>query len=135
MCRKTSLASSPTLNSGNMNPYPTEIPQPPTIEQGINSLLADAKNKVRHSSDRCRERVRESPGTAVIVAIAAGYCLHRLPVRSLLVSQVRLMAALTPPALLAIGAAKLCEFFQRQACEKPRSAALRPHAGGLPNES
>jgi len=114
-----------------MNPIPTEIPQAPTIEQGINSLLTDARKKVRHTSDQCRERVRQSPGTAILAAVAAGYCLHRLPVRSLVVSQVRLLAALTPPALLAVGAAKLCEFLQSQVREKPRAASVLRHAGEL----
>ncbi len=114
-----------------MNPLPSDFPQAPTIEQGINSLLADARDKVRHTSDHCRDRVRQSPGTAVLVAVAAGYCLHRLPVRSLLVSQVRLIAALTPPALLAIGAAKLCEFLQSQVHEKSQAASVLRHAGEL----
>ncbi|MEO5714751.1 MAG: hypothetical protein ABIT37_14820 [Luteolibacter sp.] len=114
-----------------MNPLPTEIPPSPTIEQGINSLLTDAKSKVRSTSEHYRERVRQSPGTAVLAAVAAGYCLHRLPVRSLLVSQVRLMAALAPPALLAIGAAKLCEFLQKQVREKPKVAPMLRHAGEL----
>ncbi len=64
----------------------------------------------------------------MLAAVAAGYCLHRLPVRSLLVSQVRLLAALTPPALLAIGAAKLCEYLQSQVREKPKSTRALSHA-------
>jgi len=114
-----------------MSPLPTEIHQPPTIEQGINSLLDDARNKVCRTSEHYRERVRQSPGTAVLAAVAAGYCLHRLPVRSLLVSQVRLLAALAPPALLAIGAAKLCEFLQSKAREKPKVVPMLRHAGEL----
>jgi hypothetical protein len=64
---------------------------------------------------RCEERVKQSPGKAVLIAVASGYFLHRLPVRSLLVSQVRLLAALAPPALYAFGAAKLGEYLQKQA--------------------
>lgn len=112
-----------------MNPLPTESSQVPSVEQGINSLLADARLKIHDTSARCREKVRKSPGTAVLTAVAAGYCLHRLPVRSLLVTQVRLLAALTPPALLAIGAAKLCEFLQAKAREKPQVAPVIREAG------
>ncbi|NQX02590.1 hypothetical protein HQ447_18180 [bacterium] len=95
-----------------MNSSPSETP---TIEQGVSSLLNDLKNKARRTYDTCEENVRKSPTKAVLISVAAGYCLHRLPVRSLLVSQVRLVAALTAPTLLAFGAAKLCEFLQKQA--------------------
>ncbi|MES2920925.1 MAG: hypothetical protein V4819_05240 [Verrucomicrobiota bacterium] len=92
----------------------------PTIEQGINALLGDVKRKVNQSYEDCEQCVRKSPGKAILLAVAAGYCLHRLPVRSLLVTQVRLLTAIAPPTLLAFGAAKLCEFLQNQAREKSR---------------
>lgn len=98
-----------------MNPLPSATADAPTIEQGVSSLLNDVKTKATTTYSQCEERVRQSPGKAVLIAVATGYCLHRLPVRSLLVSQVRLMAALAPPALFAFGAAKLCEYLQKQA--------------------
>ena len=98
-----------------MDPLPTDTPDSPTIEQGVNSLLHDVKSKATSTYERCEERVRRSPTKAVLAAMAAGYCLHRLPVRTLLVAQVRLMAALAPPAVFAFGSAKLCEFLQKQA--------------------
>ena len=106
-------------------------PHSPTVEEGVNALLSDAKHKVLDRYEACEDMVRKSPGKAVLVAVAAGYCLHRLPVRSLLVSQVRLLTALTPPTLLAFGAAKLCEFLQRKAEVAPRPAAVLRHAGEL----
>lgn len=87
----------------------------PTIEQGVKALVGDVKCKVNQTYTEYEQRVRESPGKSVLIALAAGYCLHRLPVRSLLVTQVRLIGALTPPTLLAFGAAKLCEYLQGQA--------------------
>ena len=102
-----------------MTPYSN---QPPSIEEGVNALLTEAKEKVHQRFNHYENCVRQSPGKAVVAALAAGYLLHRLPVRSLLVSQVRLMVALAPPTLLAFGAAKLCEFLQRQARE---SSVLR----------
>lgn len=87
----------------------------PTIEQGVHALIGDVKKQICQRYEDCEQRVRRSPGKAVLVAVATGYLLHRLPVRALLVSQVRLVAARTPPALLAFGAAKLCEFLQREA--------------------
>jgi hypothetical protein len=52
--------------------------------------------------------------TSVLGAAAAGYLLHRMPVRAILVTQVRVLSALTPPALFLFGAAKLYEFLQKQ---------------------
>ncbi|MEO5912888.1 MAG: hypothetical protein ABIS50_01560 [Luteolibacter sp.] len=98
-----------------MTPIPSGLAEPPTVEQGVAALIEDVKHKVHSSYESCEDRVRRSPGKAILVAAAAGYCLHRLPVRSLLVTQVRLMAALAPPALFAFGAAKLCEFLQNEA--------------------
>ncbi len=98
-----------------MNPLPTDLANQPTVEQGVNALIEDVKHKVQSGYETCEQRIRRSPGKAVLVAVAAGYCLHRLPVRSLLVAQVRLLSALAPPALLAFGAAKLCEFLQNEA--------------------
>ncbi len=101
-----------------MIPLSASIVSPPTIEDGVNALLADAKRKVSQRYEDCEQSVRHAPGKAILIAVAAGYLIHRLPVRSLLVSQVRLLAALAPPTLLAFGAAKLCEFLQEQAREK-----------------
>lgn len=103
-----------------MIPLSSSPVNPPTIEQGVEALIGDVKRKVSHSYEECGQCVRESPGKAVLLAVAVGYCLHRLPVRSILVAQVRLIVALAPPTLLAFGAAKLCEFLQCQAREKSR---------------
>lgn len=104
-----------------MNPSSSPSSETPTIEQGVQALVGDVKRKASERYKDCEKRVRKSPGKAVLVAVAAGYLIHRLPVRSLLVSQVRLVAALTPPTLLAFGAAKLCEFLQG----KSRKATLQ----------
>ena len=69
---------------------------PLSVEEGVNVLLTNAQQHIR----------------------AVGYCLHRLPVRSLLVAQVRLLSALAPPALFVFGAAKVYEFLQRQELAK-----------------
>jgi hypothetical protein len=94
---------------------PTPLPDTPTIEQGLNSLLDEAKGKLCDRYGKCEAYVRESPGKAMLIAFGAGFLAHRLPVRSLLVTNTRILAALTPPALVAFGAAKLCELLQRQA--------------------
>ena len=98
-----------------MNPIPADYAEPPTVEQGVNALLEDVKTKVHSTYENCERKVRSSPGKAILIAAAAGYCLHRLPVRSLLVAQMKLVTALAPPAMFAFGAAKLCEFLQNEA--------------------
>lgn len=96
----------------------TNFAQPPTVEQGVHALLDDAKRNVCERYEHYEDLVRQSPGKAVLISVAAGYLLHRLPVRSLIVSQVRLVTALAPPTLIAFGAAKLCEYLQNQANAK-----------------
>ncbi|RYD37077.1 MAG: hypothetical protein EOP87_04270 [Verrucomicrobiaceae bacterium] len=107
-----------------MTSISSDTPVPPSIEDGVNALIDDAKHKASDGYHRCEQRVRESPGKAILFAVGAGYLLHRLPVRSLLVSQVRVVAALAPPVLVAFGAAKLCEYLQGQA-RRRRPAAAR----------
>ncbi|RYD20298.1 MAG: hypothetical protein EOP88_15635 [Verrucomicrobiaceae bacterium] len=98
-----------------MSSIPSDAPAAHSIEEGVNALLHEAKTKACEKYHSAEECVRESPTKAILVAVGAGYLLHRLPVRSLLVSQVRLAAALAPPVLFAFGAAKLCEYLQNQA--------------------
>jgi len=87
----------------------------PTVEAGLHALADSAKARVQDKVEHYKERVQREPGKAVLVALAAGYVLHRLPIRSLIVSQVKLLSALAGPALLAYGAAKTCEALQREA--------------------
>lgn len=98
-----------------MNPNTPDSSPPATVEAGLQSLLEDAKTKVSERYHDCEKYVRKSPGKAVMIAVAAGYLLHRLPIRHLFVTQARILAALAPPALVAFGAAKCCEVLQKQA--------------------
>ena len=87
---------------------------PLSLEEGVNVLLDNAGQGIRHRYEKCESQIRKSPATAVLGAVALGYLLHRLPVRAILVTQVRVLSALTPPALFLFGAAKIYEFLQRQ---------------------
>lgn len=84
------------------------------MEDGVNALLSDARQGILHRYRACQSRVRKSPTKAVLGAVAVGYLLHRLPVRAILVTQVRVLSALAPPAFFLFGAAKLYGFLQRQ---------------------
>lgn len=84
------------------------------MEEEVHVLLCNAKQSIRHRFHECENRIRESPKNAVVGALAVGYLLHRMPVRAILVTQVRVLSALAPPALFLFGAAKLFDFLQRQ---------------------
>lgn len=77
-------------------------------------LVGQAREGFQHRYQACEQRIRKSPVKAVLGAVAAGYCAHQLPVRALVVANVRLIASLLPPALVLFGAAKVYEFLQKQ---------------------
>lgn len=81
----------------------------PTIDDRIRGLAERAETEVRGECRRCFEYARESPGKAMLIAGAAGYVLHWLPLRALLAAKLRLTMKLLPPALFVYGAAKACE--------------------------
>jgi len=91
---------------------------PISMEEGVNVLLSNARQGIRHRYQKCEDRIRKSPIKAVLGAVAVGYILHRLPVRAILVAKVRVLSALTPPALLLFGAAKLIDYLQKQVLTK-----------------
>jgi len=98
---------------------PTNQPEAPlSMEEGVNILLCNVQQGIRQRYQHCQHQIRKSPTTAVVGAVAAGYLMHRLPLRAILVTQVRVLAALAPPALFLFGAAKLCEYLQRQQMAK-----------------
>lgn len=106
-----------------MNDSSTQSETPLSMEEGFHVLMANARQSICHRYHSCEDRIRESPKKAVFGAVAAGYLLHRLPVREILVTQVRILSALTPPALILFGAAKLYDFLQRQKLDKGNEGA------------
>ena len=90
------------------------------MEEGVSVLLSNARQGIRDRYQKCENRIRKSPTTAVLGAVAVGYFLNRMPVRAIFVTQVRMLSALAPPALFLFGAAKLCAFLQRQELAKKK---------------
>ncbi len=86
----------------------------PSVDEGIHSVLSSSKDKAIECLEKWENCVREHPVKAVLGAVAAGAILHRLPIRSILIAKIRIASALAPPALLAYGAAKLCEILQKK---------------------
>jgi hypothetical protein len=101
-----------------MNETSNDPATPMSLEEGVSVLCGNVRHGIRNRYQMCQNRIRQSPTTAVLGAVTAGYFLHRMPVRAILVTQIRVLAALTPPALLLFGAAKVCEFLQRQELAK-----------------
>jgi hypothetical protein len=85
-----------------------------SIEEAARNSLRDLREGVCRRYERCEERVRRSPTASVVGAMAVGCLLHRLPVRTIVVSHVRLLSALIPPALFLYGAAKLYDCLQKK---------------------
>ncbi|MEO8614851.1 MAG: hypothetical protein ABI600_06920 [Luteolibacter sp.] len=94
------------MNEASHNPV-----APLSLEEMVNISLGNVQQGICDRYQECENQIRKSPITSVLGAVAAGYLLHRLPVRSILVTQVRVLSALAPPALFLFGAAKLYEFF------------------------
>jgi len=62
-----------------------------------------------------RERLRREPVKHLTIALAAGFVLSLLPIRRILVLTVRTAFLLIKPALMVLGAIKLCEYFSDRA--------------------
>lgn len=84
------------------------------IDSDVKALLRDVQQCARNHYEQCEDCIRQAPGKAVLGAIAVGYLLHRLPVRAILYTQMRVLSALTPPALLICGAAKVYDFLRKR---------------------
>lgn len=102
-----------------MNDLSNHPAAPMTLEEMVNVSWSNVQHGICHRYQECENQIRKSPATSVVGAVAVGYLLHRLPVRAILITQVRVLAALAPPALFLFGAAKLYEFLQRQEPAKP----------------
>lgn len=81
------------------------------------TLMHDVKAKATGALESYEDKVRQSPEKAVLLALAAGYAAHFLPVGGLLGAPIRLAAFLAKPALLALGAVKACEILQAKVRE------------------
>jgi len=108
------------MNEPNHNPV-----EPMSVEKMIHVSLCDARRSVRQQYLKCENHMRESPMTTVLGAVAVGCLLHRLPVRAILITKVRVLSALAPPALFLYGAAKLYDCLHSSHRE---AAKIRPGA-------
>ena len=75
----------------------------------------DAQDQPTTKTGEFRERLRREPMKHLTIALAAGFVLSLLPIRRILVLIVRTAFLLIKPALLVLGAIKLCEYFSDRA--------------------
>jgi len=97
-----------------MNDTSNNPAEPVSVEEMVHVSLCNVRQDIRHRFHKCEDRIRKSPAASVLGAVGVGYLLHRLPVRAILVTQIRVLSALAPPALFLFGAAKLYDYLQRR---------------------
>lgn len=103
-----------------MSEGPNHTPTPLSIEEGISLMFNNSRRAVRDRYQKYENRVKKSPASAVLGAVAVGFLLNRLPVRAILATQIRMVSALAKPALLLFGVAKLFSFLQNQQIARPK---------------
>ncbi|MDB6080575.1 MAG: hypothetical protein JWO82_4322 [Akkermansiaceae bacterium] len=93
-----------------MNPsFPDTVE---ATEDRVDAFLRRGREYLGEQVATCEERISESPGKAVLIAVGVGYLARSLPLGAMLGVPVRLAAKLAPPLLLALGAAKAYEFIR-----------------------
>ena len=94
-----------------------------TIVESVDQVLRDAQKCAERKYGEFEEKVREAPGTALLTALAAGYVLNQLPLRTIIAAKIKLASALFPPALFLFGAAKIYEFATQETAKAETSSA------------
>jgi hypothetical protein len=79
------------------------------VEDRVDAMLRRGRECLGDKVARCEERIAESPGKAVLIALGVGYLARSLPLGSMLSIPLRVAAKVAPPLLLALGAAKAYE--------------------------
>ena len=87
--------------------------KPPGTD-GPATCCGDWKNAVEDLGGRAQEFARKETAQAVGIAFLAGLVLTLLPVGRIVSVLIRLAFALVRPALLILGAVKLCEEFDKR---------------------
>ncbi len=104
----------------NTPPYPSSPAEPSSstesesIANNVKSTVNEVKANVTDTIHTYEAKIRESPDKAMLVALATGYCLQVLPLRTLITVPIRLTAFLAKPAILALGAMKAYELYEEQ---------------------
>ncbi len=92
-------------------------------EEIFTDLFHKGEALVKPQWKEIEDRVRESPGKAVLIAAGVGYMLHRLPLGSLFSSALKLAWAFGPPAAVAAIASKGLSALNSKAEDEPAASA------------
>ena len=91
-----------------------------SVDECLRQWTHQAEEEIRGNCRRCCEYARDSPAKAMATAAVAGYLLHYLPLRRLLIAKVRVASKLLPPLFLAYGAARTWELLGSRRRETTR---------------
>ena len=109
---------------------PTSLISPAStqqIEEHLTTAFHHVEDVLRNRWQILEENVRKNPTAAILIAVGVGHCLHRLPLRSLLGTQMKLLWALVPPGLLAAAATKAYRMLEeRNAASSHNGASPEP---------
>ena len=86
----------------------------PSESENHATCCGDWQKTAEDLGARAQDFVRQEPAQAIGVAFLAGLVLTVLPVGRLVAVLIRLVFALLRPALLILGAVKLCEEFEKR---------------------
>lgn len=89
-----------------MPDYKSATSTPSPMEGLLSDLFHKGEDLLRPQWEKVEKEVRQSPTASVLIAAGVGYMLHRLPMRSLLATNLKLLWAFAPPAVLLVAAAK-----------------------------
>ena len=76
----------------------------------LKDALRRGEDKLCAAWSQCEDKVRQYPSRAVLGAAATGYLGHLLPLRSILMTGIRVVAAAAPSALLLLGLWKASDY-------------------------
>ena len=100
------------------------------MEEMFSDFFHRSEAFLRPQWDKIEKQVQKSPTKAVLVSMGIGYVLHRLPVRSLLTTNLKLLWAFAPPAIMAAIAGKglhaLEEYMETSGGRKPSAITPTP---------
>lgn len=100
------------------------------MEEMFTEFFHKGESLLRPQWEKVQKQVQKSPGKAVLVSMGIGYVLHRLPVRSLLATNLKLLWALAPPAVMAALAGKglhaLDEYLHAAEAKSPNATPPMP---------
>jgi hypothetical protein len=98
----------------------------------LKDALRRGEDKLCAAWSQCEDQVRRHPSGSLVGAAATGYLFHLLPLRSILMTGIRVVTAAAPPALLLLGVWKAADYAFRDRGDSrfPALDPARPASAG-----